>query len=80
MTGHSLFTSEETNGGVLFSRQKYNDTPPVGGQGLCGGLTSNLKVVQSSPIDKDDFYGARPKSKISPNVKENHYGERPRKK
>ena len=50
----------------------------MGGQGLCGGLTSNLKVVQSSPIDKDDFYGARPKSKISPNVKENHFGKRPK--
>ena len=51
----------------------------MGGQGLCGGLTSNLKVVQSSPIDKkDDFYGARPKSKISSNVKENHFGKRPK--
>ena len=50
----------------------------MGGQGLCGGSTSNLKVVQSSPIDKDDFYGARPKSEIGPNVKENHFGKRPK--
>ena len=50
----------------------------MGGQGLCGGSTSNLDVVQSSPIDKDEFYGARPKSKISPNVKENFHGERPK--
>ena len=50
----------------------------MGGQGLCGGSTSNLEVVKSSPIDKDDFYGARPKSKISPNVKENLYREKPK--
>ena len=50
----------------------------MGGQGLCGGSTSNLKVVQSSPIEKDDFFGERPKSKISPNKTENLYGERPK--
>ena len=58
MTGHNLFTSEETNGGVLFSRQKYNDTPLWVVKGsVRGGSTSNLKLFQSSPIEKDDFLG-----------------------
>ena len=64
--------------GCVVFKAKVQWHPPVGGQGLCGGSTSNLKVVQSSPIEKDDFYGERPKSKISPNVKDNFYGRRPK--
>ena len=43
MTGHNLFTSEETNGGVLFSRQKYNDFPPWVVKGSVVGRPQILK-------------------------------------
>ena len=49
MTGHNLFTSEETNGGVLFSRQKYNDIPPWVVNGSVVGrpqILKKSKVVQ----------------------------------